>query len=467
MATVVERPRADGRISYQIRTSDGYALDGSRKRPSKTWTPPEGWSEKRIAAELERQKVRFEDSVSAGASQDGNMKFQAFSEKWLAEYARKKLKLKTWSNYEERLPIVYKAFGHKKLKDIKTGHINAFYINLEEPGMRMDNKYSIKIDMRVLLKEWKMTQKALADLAGVSTSVIKSAIIKRNLSKKSADAISNALNKKLSDIFNVEHPDRVLSASTVHTYHRMISSIFSKAVKWGYIPFNPCTNAELPKMERKEAPYMDEDDVKRFLTLLLDAPLKWRMIVILDLFSGLRRGELFGLCWSDIDFESETINVGTSASYVKGFGVFDDTTKSETSTRIAKLSRIVFSLLREYKRWQDAQREACGDYWKDTDGRVFTGEDGRRIHPDSLTKWVKAFLRKHGFSEDLRLHSLRHTAVSLMINDGVNIVTVSKRIGHAQVSTTSNIYAHMIRSADEKAALVADKYADIFDAPQA
>ena len=298
-------------------------------------------------------------------------------------------------------------------------------------------------------------------------SDIKSAIIKRNLSKKSADAISNALNKKLLDIFNVEHPDRVLSASTVHTYHRMISSILSKAVKWGYIPFNPCANAELPKMERKEAPYMDEDDVKRFLTLLLDAPLKWRMMVILDLFSGYRRGELFGLCWSDVDFESETINVGTSASYVKGFGVFDDTTKSETSTRITKLSRIVFSLLREYKRWQDTQREACGDYWKDTDGRVFTGEDGRRIHPDSLTKWVKAFLRKHGFPEDLRLHSLRHTAVSLMINDGVNIVTVSKRIGHAQVSTTSNIYAHMIRSADEKAAQVADKYTDIFDAPQA
>jgi integrase len=119
-------------------------------------------------------------------------------------------------------------------------------------------------------------------------------------------------------------------------------------------------------------------------------------------------------------------------------------------------------MLQEYKDWQDAQREGCGDQWKPSDGRVFTAEDGGLIHPDSLTKWFKAFIRRHGFP-DVHLHSLRHTAASVMIADGIHIVTVSKRLGHAQVSTTSNIYAHMIKSADEKAAQVAEKYADLIE----
>jgi len=125
-----------------------------------------------------------------------------------------------------------------------------------------------------------------------------------------------------------------------------------------------------------------------------------------------------------------------------------------------KLSRLAFSLLLEYKEWQDSQREKLGDQWKETDGRIFTGDDGGKIHPDSLTRWFKTFIKKHGFSDDIHLHSLRHTAASLMIADGINIVTVSKRLGHAQVSTTSDIYAHMIKAADEKADEVADKYAD-------
>jgi len=424
-----------------------------------TWTPEPGWSDKKIQSELQKQIVHFEDSVDAGTTQDGNMKFQAFAEKWLKDYARKNLKAKTVNEYEKRLPLIYQSLGHKKLKDIKTGHLNSFYANLEEPGARSDNKYSIKIDLLPLLKERNTTQKAFAEMAGVSINVIQAVAHKNHINKKSGEAISKALNKRLADMFTLEQPDRVLSAGTIHTYHRLVSSIFSKAVKWGYIPYNPALNAELPKMNRSEAAYMDEGDVKRFLTLLREEPIKWRTVVTLDLFSGLRRGELCGLLWSDIDFDTEMINVVRAGAYIKGCGVFDDTPKNE-STRPIKLSRIIFALLREYKDWQDAQREVCGDYWKDNDHRVFTGADGRRMHPDSITKWVKAFIRKHGFPEDLHLHSLRHTAASLMINDGINIVAVSKRLGHKQVSTTTDIYAHMIKSADEKAAEVADKYAD-------
>jgi len=465
MATITERPRIDGRISYCIQVSDGLSTGGKRKRLSKTWTPEPGWTEKRIQKELQKQVVLFEESVNAGTSQDASIKFQAFAEKWLVDYARKKLKIKTVAEYEKRLPIIYQAFGHKKMKDIKTGHLNSFYANLEEPGIRADIKYMIKIDLRPVLKERKLTQDEFAKLAGVSIGVIKTVMNKNCINKKSAVAISMALDKQLNNLFTPENPDRVLSASTIHTYHRLISSIFSKAVKWGYRPFNPATNAELPVMDKKEAPYLDDADVRRLLILLHNEPIKWRMMVTIDVLSGLRRGELCGLRWCDVDFDNKLISIVQASSYISGHGIIEDTPKSEKSVRTMKLSRLAFSLLLEYKDWQDTQREHLGDQWQENGGRVFTGDTGGKIHPDSLTGWFKSFIRKHGFDDDLHLHSLRHTAASLMIADGINIVTVSKRLGHAQVSTTSNIYAHMIKAADEKAAEVADKYADELGSP--
>jgi len=467
MATITERPRADGRTSFFIQASDGLAIDGKRKRPSLTWTPEPGWSDKRIQKELQIQVVRFEDAVNAGTSQDGNMKFQAFAEKWIAEYANKKLKKKTVMEYKKRLPLVYQAIGHKRLKDIKTGHLNSFYVSLEEPAARSDGRCKIKIDILPIMKEQRMTRVALAERAGLSIGVIKSTLKKNCISKKSATAISKALDKRLLDLFTMEEPDKTLSAGTIHTYHRLVSSVFSKAVKWGYIAFNPATNAELPCKDKKEAAFLDDKDVRRLLTLLRNEPIKWRIMVILDVLSGLRRGELLGLRWCDVDFNNEVITVVQTSAYVQGLGVIDDTVKTEKSERTMKLSRLAFSLLLDYKDWQDGQRDKCGDLWKENGGRVFTGDFGGLIHPDSLTKWFKKFIRKHDFPDDIHLHSLRHTAASLMIADGINIVTVSRRLGHAQVSTTSDIYAHMIRAADEKAAAVADKYAEELSAPLA
>ncbi|MCL2766449.1 MAG: site-specific integrase, partial [Peptococcaceae bacterium] len=174
------------------------------------------------------------------------------------------------------------------------------------------------------------------------------------------------------------------------------------------------------------------------------------------------RGELLGLCWSDIDFITETINIERSLQYATGEGVYLDSTKSEKSDRSLKLSPVAFSLLREYKQWQDDYRETCGSYWQNPLGvdLIFTTETGNYIHPDSLTGWFGEFIKRTDLPS-VCIHSLRHTCASIQISDGVPLVVVSKRLGHAQVSTTANIYAHVIQSADERAAHVIDKFADV------
>ena len=119
-----------------------------------------------------------------------------------------------------------------------------------------------------------------------------------------------------------------------------------------------------------------------------------------------------------------------------------------------RISDSMVSLLREYRAWQAEQRLLMGDRWVDC-GRLFTTCTGQPLHPDTLPKWFDKFLKRHDLP-DINIHGLRHTCASLMIANKVDIRTVSKRLGHAQVSTTGNIYAHQIQSADAAAADVID-----------
>jgi integrase len=140
-------------------------------------------------------------------------------------------------------------------------------------------------------------------------------------------------------------------------------------------------------------------------------------------------------------------------------------TKNISSDRVIKLPDYMFSVLKEYKAWQNAIRLKIGDYWKENiiltlaDGkketvkndRIFTQEDGTPIFPDSLTKWVNDFQKENNLPK-FTPHTLRHTNISLLIAAGVPLRNVSQRAGHSQLSTTSNIYAHAIKTVDEIAA---------------
>lgn len=460
MAQITKRVGKNGAVSYLIRVSDGYGVDGRQRKKSMTWTPPEGTTPKKIDKQLQIEALKFEERVNAGTSQDGSIRFQSFAEKWLSEYAEKQLKRKTVDGYKKELSQIYPAIGHIRLKELRTGHLNSFYANLQETGIRRDTKYACCGDLLEQVKNKGMKKSDVWTAAGLSHGPLEAIFRGEHISKTSAEALSRVLGMKLSELFKAVLRSETLSSNTVRGYHRVISSILAKAVKWGYIPYNPAVNAELPKMEPREAVFLDESDARRLLTLLQTEPVKWRVAITFDLLSGLRRGELLGLRWRDVDFETETITIVQTYSYASTVGLYVDTPKNKSSIRPLKLSRSAFVVLWEYKAWQDEQREACGDYWQDRDDRVFTGDDGTPIHPDALSKWFHDFVKRSGLPP-IHVHSLRHTYASLMIADGTPLVVVSRRLGHAQVSTTANIYAHMIASADEKAAQVAEKFADV------
>ena len=176
-----------------------------------------------------------------------------------------------------------------------------------------------------------------------------------------------------------------------------------------------------------------------------------------------------GLEWSDIDFENRVIHIRRTSQYVQHMGIITKSPKNETSIRTIKLSEMMFDLLREYKLYWENLRTAMLDHWcpfieiKLADGsiktvrneRLFIKDDSTPMNPDSITDWTRKFVERNHLPH-FTPHSLRHTHATLLIAEGVSIPTVSRRLGHSSIATTSRIYVHAIQSADEIASDVID-----------
>lgn len=444
----IEKNKTGG---YKITVTDKTDVSNKKIRHYTTWTPEPGMTERQIDKAVRKFADQYEEKIKNGGLVDMSITFAGFAEKWLSDYARLELKAKTVAEYEKRIPRINAAIGHKKLVDLRTGYINTFYANLREPGMNAHSRRAVaKAALKETIKARKTTMLKVCQDAGLHASTGYAAWRGTLIERESAEKIAKALDMKFAECFTPKNDEGFLSPLTIRTYHRLISSILSKAVKWGYLQNNVAVNAELPKLTQHEAEYLDEDEAKRLLDLLRDEPIKYSAPITFDLLSGLRRGELCGLRWQDIDFDNETIQVRETRAYVSGKGVIRDTPKNASSKRPLRLSSSVFVLLRNYQAWQNEQEDKCGSKWKNKDGHIFTNETGSPIYPDRLTRWFREFTTKHGF-EMKKIHGLRHSFASLMISAGTPLVVVSKRLGHNQVSTTSNIYSHMIRSAEEKA----------------
>ena len=435
--------------SYKITSSCGYA-NGKQIRKYSTWTPPAGMSEKQIKKELERQKVLFDEKCHTGQVLDGTIRFSEFAEKWFNEYAIKQLRPKTVARYKALLIRINAGIGHIKLDKLQPHHLLTFYDNLAETGVRSDVKYRCSVDFKALLKDQGLTKTAFTSSAGVSIAVLNSITNEKNISHISAENISKALGLPLDQIFTPIGNDDTLSAKTILHHHRLISSILSVSVQWQVIFSNPCDRVKPPKVEKTEPRYLDEKQAARLLALLQSESIQNRTMIQLLLLTGFRRGELLGLEWSDIDFKKQVIHVRRSSLYLPDKGIFVDETKNSTSERAIKVSASAFQSLKEFRLWQNEQRLKLGDQWQNSD-RLFTTWNGKPMHPDTLTGWFHDFIARSGLPQ-ISIHSLRHTNATLQIANGVPLTTVAGRLGHANASTTTKIYAHAIKSADAAAA---------------
>ncbi len=447
MATV--KKRGD---SYRFTVSCGYDINGKQIRKTTTWTPPEGMTARKAEKEARRQAVLFEEKCRSGQILDGIMKFADFSEKWF-DYAEKQLRPTTIAGYRHFIKRILPAIGHIHLDKLRPYHLMALYDNLAEAGIRDDVHCRCTVDFKAFLKSKGITAVQLSERAGLGVNTLYAINRGGNIKKDTAQKIEVALELE-EPIFEPVDADKPLTGNTVSHYHKLLSSMLSTAVKWQLIYDNPCLRVEPPKVQKKEASYLDEAQAQKLLDLLDKEPITYRTMITLLLHTGMRRGELCGLEWNDIDLDAGLLDIQRSSLYLPEKGVFMDDTKNNSSKRVLKLTPDAVQLLRRYRAWQGRERLRLGDQWVEKweeHPRLFTTWNGKPLHPSTVTGWFHDFVERNGLPP-VSIHSLRHTNATLLIAAGTNVRTVSAHLGHSQTSTTMNIYAHNIKSAEAAAA---------------
>lgn len=436
--------------SYRITVSAGYDMRKKQIRRTMTFKPDKALTPRKLKKELERQATLFEEQVKNGQYVNNNIKFEEFAEKWINEYASSQLSPTTLHRYNDCLKRINAAIGHKKLAQLQPLHLNTFYNNLKEDGIRADVKYRLVKDLKPAMQDKSLYQSELARRSGISLSTLRSAMSGNNVMKSTAEKICGVLGVSVKEYFEITEEEKPLSNSTIQYYHHVISSILSTAVQWQIILSNPCDRIKPPKAERKEAEYFDEIEALRLVECLETEPILYRALFTLILHTGMRRGEALGLTWNDVDLERGIVDINKSCLYVPDKGLFEHDTKTKTSHRVIRTPIAAIDVLKEYKLFQSEQQLQLGKKWKGSD-KVFTTPEGAPLHPETASAWFRAFAKRNGF-ENTKIHSLRHTNATLMIANGTDIKTVSRRLGHANVTTTGNIYTHAIQTADERAA---------------
>ncbi len=275
-----------------------------------------------------------------------------------------------------------------------------------------------------------------------------SAVKGEKVREDAAKALASTLEMETAKLFTIEKGSATLSTKTVLEHHRLISTVLEQATKESLVPFNVAAKATLPKAERKEVNYFQPDQVAAIRDSLEGEPLKWKALVHLFLITGCRRGEILGLKWDKVDFDGCKLHICNNILYSADIGIYEDTPKTEKSRRFVAVPKETMDLLRKYRNWQTAERFKLGEYY-DNQNFVFTQGNGKPMHPDSVTDWLGKFSKRHGLPH-INPHAFRHTMASMLYFNGADSVSISKRLGHAQVSTTANIYAHVIEEADQQ-----------------
>ena len=376
-----------GKNSYRLTVSEGFDLNGKPMLHRKTVHGTKKDAEVELA--------KFVTEVQNGLVIDGkSLKFSEFTEIWKRDYGSKELAPSTYKRYCRMLETrLLPYFGHFYINKIKPTDIMKFYDLLE--------------------KDTQLVRK------------------KGNNGSK---------NKK------------PLSGKTILEHHRLLRAMLHKAVYWQLIVSNPAERVQSPKARKPKRRSYDDEQTKILLENLEQLSIedtKYKVAIILTVFTGVRLGELMGLEWQDVDFKNRIISINRSSQYLADMGVFTKVPKTESSIREIAIPEFIISLLEEYKLWYEEQKSIYGELWTNSD-RLFVQADGKPMHPSTISKWFVKYVGQIGLPV-INFHGLRHTNASLLVAQNIDIAVISARLGHAQISTTLDFYVHPLLSHNRKA----------------
>jgi integrase len=244
-----------------------------------------------------------------------------------------------------------------------------------------------------------------------------------------------------------------MAPNGVRMVHRVLHRALGQAKTWGVVRDNVTEVIKPPPAPDQEREILQPDRARELLEKLRGHPLY--MLASLALATGARRNELLALRWQDVDLDAGRLRIETALEQTRGHGVRVKAPKTRKGRRTISLPAHTVANLRAHWRAQQEQRLALGIGKSPADSPVLATFDGRLPSPEAITKaWSRA-IAAIGMP-DAGLHSLRHTHVSMLLASGMDILTISRRIGHASVKVTLDTYGHLIHGTDDRAAQIMD-----------
>lgn len=449
MATIEKLTGKTG-TTYRITVSGGFDTSGKRIRHRMTYKPTPGMTARQTEKAVQRAAADFERSIEQGYALDNRQTFADYAAYVLDLKERTGTKPRTVAGYRDLMARTNQAIGHMALQDIRAIHLNRFYQNLSEAGIRATADRAVaKTDLRDALKEKKLSMAKVAKLAGIAESTVNAAGKGKPILEEKAQLIAKAAGIPFETLFTVSARNAPLSATSVLAYHRFIHVVLAQAEKKMLVPYNAADKATPPQKGKSEVGTFQTSELIAIREASAKEPIKWQMLIHLLMITGCRRGEIVGLKWDRVNWQDSSIRIDTTLLYTPERGVFESTTKTGVE-RTIKLPKETMELLRQYRLWQLETRLALGDRWLETPF-VFTGECGGTMAPDTVSGYLRRFEKKYALPH-IHAHKFRHSMASVLYFSGADPVSISKRRGHAQVSTTQNIYSHLIEQADTQSA---------------
>lgn len=427
---------------YRIVVSNGYDQNKKQIRiKSDTWIPGPKMTENQIEKYLKKFAVNFEDEVKSGnVTSRSSLTFKKMADKFIEDMTGE-LGRTTLPDYKKRLELrIIPAFGHLKISQITNPDVNNYIKMIKEHYTSKDGK-----------------------------------------------------NKKLSD-------------STLKKDKAVISSILSYAVELGYIKINPLIYSgkqgkrKKSKSSEYHVKYFDKDALNAFIWALenkipiyhdphsskdkngnpikiseytqdFKLELKWKLFFYISLFCGSRRGETISLKWSDLNYQNNSIHFDESTDYVNGKMQLTDTKTG--NIRDNTVPTYVMNLAKQLRSDHMQRCMILGDAWEGFQGKefdnnfIFIQDTGRQMHISSPYRQYKRIIRIYNeyatrnnlppIPADVSMHGLRHSTAALLISNDLDPRSVADLLGHANPSTTLNIYSYFFKDKGQAAADILEK----------
>lgn len=350
-----------------------------------------------------KKKVEYELSIGTHI-EISKLTFAEYLDHWIRLHSTK-LAPKTLESYQSEIKCHIKPnLGRIKLSKLAPLHLQDYYEHLLKEGR-----------VEVLRNQLEILQNK-----NDKNSKQKSINLQERISKMTSEGKAG------------------LSPTSVNYQHRIIRKALSQAVKWQMVARNIADAVEPPKKAKVDIQYLGRDEINRFIACIKESP--HYEIIATAILTGMRRGEILGLKWQDIDLASGIINVRQQLQHIPGKGYFFKPPKQH-SIRNLPMSLPMSAIFRAIRKEQSNYKEIYAENYNDLN-LVFCHPDGKPLSAPTITRGFQKLLEINGFTK-IRFHSLRHSFATMARGAGVPIEDIQDLLGHADISTTKSMYTHV------------------------